>query len=1105
MYKIYTNSLCWLQGRITKFLLIMKLTIVLLITSLMQVSAVTYAQRINLNKKEVTLKQVFKEIKKQTGHDVLYQPNKLKANQKINANFNNSSLDEVMKACLHGMPLIYTFYENAIVIKEEIPVANKQPVAPAQLITVTGKVTDTTGAPLTGATVKVKGGGQSTFVDVNGVFTLKNVEENSILQVSFVGYITQEIRATSANIIVKLKAQSFGLNEVVVLGGYGSVIKTENIVGNITNVSGTETDNKPAPNALDALQGRVPGLSILSGSGEPTATPSIRLHGLGSLTSGTDPLFILDGTVVDQGTILTLNPSDIKEWTVLKDAASLSIYGSRASNGVIIITSKQGSFNKPASITLTSRYSVSNIANYKFYNSFMNSQEFKAFEVNSGYETQAQLDAILAALPVKNADTKWYKYYYKNNTPAYQENIAISGGGEKTTYYVSGGFLYNDGIEYRSGYRRYNLRSNINSVVNKWVQFGLNLAMSDDQRQSNPYNNNSVNGGLSMWAAPFYSPYGPDGKPYVLIPGWNHYSPNYRLQQNPDNTNQLQLNPTGFIQLKPVKGLIIRAQAGMDAYDQTESQLTLPSYLGSIDNGSVNDIFTRGVSKTFTNTAEYKFDVSSINHFTALAGQEYSDGTTTQFNGSGTGLTDNRLVLLSDAPNNRSVGSSNYEYVYNSLFGRLNYDYDEKYFAEGSIRSDESSKFSLNNRRGTFWSAGLSWQAHKEDFLKNVSWIDRLTLKANTGTSGNSEFAGTGDAAYYPSIAGVGTSTYKGGTGYNIANPGDPYLTWESQRLTTFAVNVSVFDRIRLDLSYYIRSTSNMLIGVPFPFTTGFSSITQNTGTLQNKGADIDLEGDIWKDPVHKGYLTFFARFEITHNKITKLFQGRSSFPQPDYLQAWVVGQPVNFYLPLFAGVNPQTGAPQWYLPGSDPSITHKDPKSVTSVFNSDVLQQNSGIGQYAPSTGSFGLRAGYKGFSLEAMFFYALGKHLLSNDGYYFQNPTLFQGFNQFKIVQNYWKKPGDITQFPDINNYQLTQFDSNLIQNASFMRLKDLVLSYSFPKSVLNSTKVIKNARLFVEGRNLFTITKYTGPDPEADTNLTYGAYPNTKQYSLGLEVTF
>ena len=1112
MYKIYTNSLCWLNSRVTKFLLIMKLTIVLLIVSLTQVSAVTYAQQVSLNKKEVTLKQIFKEIKKQTGHDVLYQPNKLNANQKITANFHNSSLDEVMKACLKGMPLGYTFYENSIVIKEGTPAVNIQATALMQPITVKGRVVDTTGLPLPGATIRVKGTKLSTVADVNGLFTLNGVEEGATLQISFISFLTQEVKA-AANITIKLKSLPLGLNEVVVSGTYGTVnAATERAISTVVTVSGKSTEDKPGANALDALQGRVPGLSILSNGGEPSQQPSIRLHGLGSLFAGTDPYVILDGSPIDLATVLTINADDILDWKILKDAASLSIYGSQASNGVIIINTKRGSYNKPSAITFSSQFSYSSIADLKFFKQFMNRDELINFDLSSGLQTQAQLDKALAAIPVKNADTKWYKYYYKSNTPAQKYDLSITGGGGKTTYYISGGYLTSTGIAAGSGYERYNMRSNLTSQVNKWIQVGLNFSLVYDITHTNPYTANSTNGGLSMFAAPYISPYQPDGTPYpTVIPGWGgRRNPFYNVSENPVNNDKLTINPTAYIQLKPITGLTLKSQAGVNAYDYTVSNIVKPSYLGvGSALGTNTQNYERNARKTFTNTAEYAFTVGGINHITALAGQEYSDGDDSGFSAHGEGLTDDRLLLLGNTnPDPRNIGSFHQEYVYNSFFGKLDYNFNEKYYATASIRNDESSKFSPGHLRATFWSGGLAWEAKKENFLKDVSWIDNLTLKANAGTSGNSEIGN------YASPALVSPNAqYNGAKGYNVTNPGSPNLTWEQHLKSTFGINVSVLDRFHLDLSYYIDKGTNELAPVPYPETavppnsaTIFPyGILTNAVTLVNSGFDIDFSVDLWKDRAHNGYLNFFLKTEITHNKITKLFQGRNNFPLPDYLLSWSVGQPVNYFLPLWAGVNPQTGAPQWYLPGPDPSVTRKDPKAVTSDYNSDALQQNAGISQYAPSQGSFGINAGYKGFELQAMFYYALGKHLINNDGYYFQNANVYPvGFNAFKDVQGYWKKPGDVARFPDINNYQMTQFDSSLLENASFMRLKDLTLSYTVPDALLTHTKVIKGLKFFVEGRNLFTITKYTGPDPEIDSNLSYGEYPDTKQYSFGVRAT-
>lgn len=958
------------------------------------------------------------------------------------------------------------------------------------------------GKPLPGVTIKLKGTQSGITTDVFGKYTI-SAPPKSVLVFSFIGYLTQEqVVPSSGEVNIGLQPDSKQLGEVVVVG-YGTGRAASELVGTVSTVSGKQLENKPSSNALDALQGTVAGLSVLSGSGEPSSTPSIDLHGLGSLGADSSPLLVLDGIPIDIGTVLSLNPNDIKEAVVLKDASSTAIYGSRAANGVIYITTKQGSFNRPATVTLTSQYGVSNLANTSFFKKFLNAKQLENLWVEGNIFTQAQVDAKLAALPVQNADTKWYKYYYKDNAPFSNQNVSISGGGGKTTYYVSGGYLNNEGIAYGSKYNRYTLRSNLTSKVNDWLQFGLNLSLGYDQRQLNQYGANSTNRGLGLLAAPFYPAVDPSGKEYTYFPGWNRYNPKYLASVNQNNGNNTQFDPTGFIQITPIKGLTIRSQAGMDDYDYYESDLRLPSDLQFPDQGTLSETFTRGVSKTFTNTAEYKFKAASVHHFAILAGQEYLDGTTSSFNGSGQGLTDDRLVLLSNTTTAQAVSSSKDEYVYNSYFGRLNYDFNEKYYFEGSIRSDKSSRFGIDHRTGVFWSAGLAWNAKKESFLNDVSWINDLRLKANTGKIGNSAIGN------YSSLQTVTSATYNGGSGFVINSAGDPDLTWEKQQTTTFGLTTSLLDnRVRLDLAYYIRKTSSMLIDVPFPYTSGWSSITQNTGTLQNTGLDIDLAVDVWKDKAHNGFFTPFIKAAINHNKVTSLFQGKSYWVIPGTGVSWVVGKPVSYLYAIYKGVNPQTGAPEWYQPASGDDqfkTTRKDPNAVTSDFDSDALQQFTGISQYPWLTGSFGFDAGYGNISVHAMFTYALGKHMINNDRYFYENPYAFQGYNQDSSVLDYWKKPGDIAKFPDINNYDFTQFDSSLIENASFMRLKDLTISYALPKSLLGSQNVIKGVGIFVEGRNLFTVTKYTGPDPEPDTNLSLGAYPNTKEVSLGVNVTF
>jgi TonB-linked SusC/RagA family outer membrane protein len=967
----------------------------------------------------------------------------------------------------------------------------------AQNRTLSGRITDVNGNPVPNASVVVKGSKTGTTTDGNGFYSISVPANAKVLIVSSVSFEETEFSVASGNVVNgTLKSAEAALQEVVVVG-YGTGRKVGTVVGNVSTVNAEKIQDRPTANAFDALQGKVPGLQVFTSNGEPSSVSSIRLHGVGSLGASSTPLFVMDGVPIDQGTVISLNPNDFETVSVLKDASATSIYGSRAANGVIFITTKRGSTNRPATITLQTQYGQSSLATTDYFENFMNTKELTDFWVASGYRTQAQVDALLTQYP---NDTKWYKTYYKDNAPMYQADISVSGGGGKTSYYLSAGYLNQDGLAYRSGFERYTLRSNLNSTVNNWLRLGVNVFAGTDERETNPYGTNSTNRGLALLAAPFYSPKDKDGNDYYgLIPGWARYHPKYLADKVQGTDNNVQFNPSGYIQLNPVKNLTLKSQGGVEAYDYTASTVQLPSYLGSLNNGSVSEALTRGVTKTITNTAEYKFNVAQQHNFTALLGHEFIDSRTKSFSTSSTGQTDDRLVLLSNGPNNRTATSSISEYAYLSYFSRLDYNLKNKYYFDASFRQDQASRFGKDNRTANFWAVGTMWKVKQEDFLNNLNWLTDLTVRASVGTTGNSSIGN------YQSLPLVGTNTYDNATGWGVSAAGNDLLSWESQLKTTVGANFSLFNKIRFDVSYYNRVTKNMLIAVPFAYTSGFSSITTNVGSLKNTGFDVAIDADIIK--TKKAYLTPYVNFNYNKNEVTELFQGKDYWIIPNTGVSWAVGQPVSYFYPVFAGVNAQTGNPEWYQPNTDPSQivnARKDPNAVTSNFSTSALEQSTGIERYPPFNGGFGLNSGYDGFTLSADFSFSKGKYLINNDRYFFENPTAFPGFNQSRTILDYWKKPGDVATFPRYG-VQFTQFDSRLIEDASFLRLKALTIGYNVSNSVLNRTNFFKGAKVYVTGRNLWTLTKYTGPDPEVDSNLTLGVNPNTKQIAFGLDFTF
>lgn len=900
--------------------------------------------------------------------------------------------------------------------------------------------------------------------------------------------------------LTSAKDSTKDLDEVIVTG-YGKGVKASLRVGNVATISGKVLENKPTPNLMDNIAGRVAGLQVYTSSGEPSQTSSFRINGPGGLGAGSTPMIVVDGVMQDASILNQLNPNDIETFNVLRDASATAIYGARAANGVIVINTRKGSI-KHTAFTVSGSLTTNKLlgTTKKFYNQFMNTSELLALWKQPGWFEEDDINKMLNYPNAgTNVNTQWYKQYYRNSSPLRTLNASASGGGGKTTYFMSGGLMTDQGLAFRSGYNRYNFRSNINTELTSWMSMGMNMYVAYTKTQTNPYGSNSTNRGLLFLAQPFYSPTDPStGTAYNYIPGWNRYSPQYLASNIIDNSNTTQANPNAYIQIKPIKGLILKSMAGLSAYDTRETAKTLPSFQGANGNGSTAEYFYRNVRRNWQNTAEYSFDLNSKHNFDFLAGHEWIDNDYTNFSGSSNGQSDDRLTLLGAGSKNIAVASGESKYAYLSFFGQGSYNYDQRYFLTASLRRDKSSRFGRNLKGATFYSIGGMWKISQEKFMKNVSWVDDLSLRASYGTTGNS------DIDNYENLPLVGTNTYDSQTGWSIGSAGNPNLSWEKTKETMITLDGTFFDsRLKANLIFWNKNIGNMLMDVPYPYTSGFAYITSNVGTIQNRGYDATVSYDVIKTKDFT--LTPHFNFEYFTSKVLSLFQGKSSWVIPNTAVAYIVGKPVSYMYPIWAGVNSQTGAPQWYLPGDDNSVTQKDPTKVTSDFSSDALQQNTGIKRYAPFYGGFGLDASYKGFSFTTQFQFISGKYMIANDDYFAQNANAFAGFNTKKDNADYWKEAGDNARFPSLD-YQFTQFDSRLIQNASFIRMKNITLSYTLPKSVLAKTHVFKNAQFYVAGRNLLTITPFSGgPDPEVDANLSLGQNPNTKQYSVGANLQF
>ncbi len=974
---------------------------------------------------------------------------------------------------------------------------------------VRGIVTDaSTGEGVPFASVMVKGTMNGVASDADGVYAI-SAASDAVLAFSAIGYEPLEIPVNGrSEINVELEPDTEVLEETVVVG-YGSAKSVTHLVGSVQTVNSETLKNAPSSSALDQLQGQVAGLQVLTSSGVAgDDAVSMKLHGVGSLGTSSEPLYVIDGIPSSSRTIMAMNPNDIESISVLKDAAATSIYGSRAANGVIYVTTKVGSYNESASITARAQYGVSTLASMNLYRNMMSGSELMDFWVRSGIHSEQWVKTNFSDRGYTN-NTKWYEYFMNLVTPQYQSDITIEGGGRNVAYMISGSQYHQEGFTPGNYYDRYTVRSNVQGHPTNWLKFGLNLNLSLDTTEQNgnwgdssggsPY----MAGGLSYLLNPLYPALDENGNVYSeWFPELNMPNMNYDSEMSYNIQRRYGANGNVFVEIEPVKNLKLVSRAGVDGYILTQDLFTSPSYVDKYGMGTAT--VGRGsslqYSATITNTLEYSMNINANNRFSVLLGQEGVMNDYQFFSAQSYGQTDDRTAILQNGvPEQNAVSESSTQSKFLSFFGHADYALFDRYYADVTVRNDASSRFGSAVRNATFWSAGLRWNILRESFMQTAGWLDALDLKVSYGTQGN---AAIGD---YEALGIISTSgMYKGLAGLALIQPENNMLTWEQQALLTVGLSGRMFDVFDFEVQFYDRRTTSMLMAVPNPYTTGFPSVTGNVGTMSNTGVDVTLGVDILRGADY--FLRFSTTFNYNSQKILELFDGRKRWEIANTSVAYVVGNPVMFYSPIYAGVDPEDGMPMWYLPGDDKDVTNMDPTRVTKEFNEAELIQNTGKQRYAPINGGFSLSGAWKGLSLQADFTYVLGKYLINNDAYFYMNPAANPNQNVHKAASDFWTPNNTDAQYPDWSKGVQMQFDTHLLEDASFLRLKNLQVAYSLPERWLEWTNgVVKDFRITFTGRNLFTMTNYSGIDPEVDSNLTYGVAGNSKQLLGGIEITF
>lgn len=962
------------------------------------------------------------------------------------------------------------------------------------------------GEPVIGATVKVVGSQTAgTVTDIEGRFSLSVSKPGVELEFSSIGLVSKRVKA-SENMTVVLQVDSHTLEQVVITG-YGSAKKLGSVVGSVASVDKKKLESIVTPNFTDALAGQVSGLSVLSGAGDPSSSATIRLRGINSIKSSSQPLFILDGAPISASFYATLNPADIENITVLKDAASTAIYGARAANGVIVLTSKQGKYSEQVSLSVRAQYGIAGPTSDGV--EMMNSKQYVKFRDLIG---QPVSDEIRTLVDKYNINTNWRDEMIDDAAPTFDVNATMQGGGQTVNYYVSFNHHKQDGLIEMSKMHRNTLNARINARLNRFFKIGFTTNLGVQRYSQNAewsadglYSANPLV--FARQAMPYDTPYqytiDENGKMIkgdraiglkysnLVGPWWyNAHRDYYR--------NKLTLNTSLTETFTPIEGLTFQALQSMNGLESMNHGSFSPydAFVDGMGNnieaakGSVSASMSRYYQFTLSHTAEWRRQFGD--HYVGiLLGEETRIERSRGLSAYSEGQTDPRLLLLPNgttvAPGN--LGDSKVEEVANSLFANAEYNYKEKYYVTGSIRRDGSSKFAPDHRWGTFWSAGAKWDVKKENFLKDVEWLNDLSLSVNYGTTGNDSGAGSYD---YLGTFSQGKTTYNGESNVGINQMANKTLTWEKTAKWNVGLNFSIFDRAHFTVDFYRNKTTDMLMSIPYSMTTGYSAGVGNVGAMTNTGVEANVDVDILR--TKDFYWSFKANVGYNKNEITELFQGRDEYVLSNTGIKLAVGHAYGeFFQVRFAGVDPMTGAPLYY---------DKD-GNKTKKFNEDRDAVFLGKKRYAPWTGGFGTNFRYKNVSLIADFAWVAGKYMIVNDDYFIANAQLATKWNQRVEMLNVWTTPGQITNIQSVNYAK--QFTDQMIQNASFLRMKTLSIQYEFPKKWMQATRYIKGVKVFGIARNLFTITPFEGYDPEPDMNLVLFNYPNTRQFVIGAEISF
>jgi TonB-dependent starch-binding outer membrane protein SusC len=1097
---------------------VMKLTAILLLAFCLQTSAKGYAQNVTLSVKNSSLEKILKEIRKQTGYSFFYKTELLRNTPKINLSVTNSELKQTLDLCFTDLPIEYAIIAKTVVIspkREKIP---DNPTEPKEInIQLQGIVVNSSGEPLSGASVRLKGDNTGTSTDINGRFSLNTSATKGTLIISFIGYALQEIAFNgNADIKVTMIQQDTRVDEVVVIG-YGSVKKAD-VTGSVSSVSSEKlTQVKAVSNVAQALQGQAAGVQVNQGSGQPGEGMKIQIRGTNSIGAGNSPLYVVDGFPLS-GLTASLNPNDIASVDVLKDASATAIYGSRGANGVIIITTKKGRAGK-IKVSYDGYYGVQTLRKKI---DLINASEFAQLQnevaTNDNMPlpwTSSQVDSL------KGKGYDWQDMVYKA-APVQDHNLAFSGGNDNTKYYASFGYFDQDGIIQNSNYRRLSFRINLDQkITNK-----LSLTTALGLQQERYFQANYVNadyGGVpfqTMVMPATQGVYDPTGN-YTIFSGvtWGQTNPVGMAKEQWNPANSIRIIGNAAFTYEIINGLKLRSSVGIDANYGKSDGFNPPTITFGQPGGVASKSYNNRSSFVNENTLNYltRFGLHNLD---VLAGITYQADKSEFLNsGSASGfistIYQNNNIQSATNQARPSTGYSDNKLA--SYIGRINYNYDGKYFATLTGRYDGSSVFGDNNKFAFFPSAAVAWKISEEDFLKNNRLITDLKLRASYGSSGNQAIVP------YQTLPGIGNVNVVFNnqitTGNFLNSLDNRNLKWETTTVFDIGFDLGLWhNRVQLTADYYNKKTNDLLLSVTLPPSSGFGSATQNVGAVQNRGFEFQINS---KNIEGKNFTwSSTLTFSKNNNKILDLGKdalgGQIIYKEVSAGGNWfpmLIGKPMSqLYGQTVTGVyqtdeeavkngEPQKKAGEYkFLDYNKDGVVNDDDKHVLTNMNPKF-------------TFGFNNTFTYKNFDLSLLFVGSVGNDIVNEFRKY--NLTVNGNWTVTQeTFDNRWKGAGTSNTIdkPSSLSMQYTRDYANSlwVENGSYIKLRDITLGYTIPVAVTNRIK-ISAIRIYVSAQNYLTITSYSGYDPEISwassivNGWDRGNYPSMKSITGGVKVNF